>query len=409
MAGGAARGPAAPAQRRAAMERQEQSGPAGAAEPGESPEAQFQAVVQRTQVLLLAGETWEADRARAALSSFAHEVLPVARRAASPAPPSAPPAGQLVFFLCRAPSLRGRAARLREVLRGVREQSRGAPAALVGVIVQPRPEEEAEARRRLEELLLEVFQPPESGPGAAPRVEVHTAVFRPGRPEGALEVKKAACEALREEPAWPKDCSEITWNRVSGVFVIQPTGLHQFEVYCDLNSTSEGWTVLQRNRHDTQITWAESWSTYKYGFGNVHNDYWLGTEYIYQIAKQKVYQVRFVIHDSSGTMKYADYNLFGLEDESKGYRLRLGSYTGTAGDAMTSNNPSTVHDNMKFSTKDLDQDTYSGNCASSYGGGWWYSACYSAQLNTKGSITWGSVCSGNCQASAILIKPATYC
>uniref|UniRef100_A0A674IAC3 Fibrinogen C-terminal domain-containing protein n=1 Tax=Terrapene triunguis TaxID=2587831 RepID=A0A674IAC3_9SAUR len=192
--------------------------------------------------------------------------------------------------------------------------------------------------------------------------------------------------------AWPKDCSEITWNRVSGVFVIQPTGLHQFEVYCELNSTSEGWTVLQRNRHDTQITWAESWSTYKYGFGNVQDDYWLGTEYIYQIAKQKVYQIRFVIHDSSGTMKYADYNLFGLEEESKGYRLRLGSYTGTAGDAMTSNNPTTVHDNMKFSAKDLDQDIYGGNCASSYGGGWWYSACHSVRLNVKGSITWGSFC-----------------
>uniref|UniRef100_A0A452I107 Fibrinogen C-terminal domain-containing protein n=1 Tax=Gopherus agassizii TaxID=38772 RepID=A0A452I107_9SAUR len=162
---------------------------------------------------------------------------------------------------------------------------------------------------------------------------------------------------------WPKDCSEITWNRVSGVFVIQPTGLHQIVVYCDLNSTSEGWTVLQRNRRDTQITWAESWSTYKYGFGNVQDDYWLGMEYIYWIAKQKVYQVRFVIHDSSGTMKYADYNLFGMEDESNGYRLRLGSYTGTAGDAMTSNNPTSVHDNMKFSTKDMDQDIYSGNCA----------------------------------------------
>uniref|UniRef100_A0A674J7Q2 C2orf72-like C-terminal domain-containing protein n=1 Tax=Terrapene triunguis TaxID=2587831 RepID=A0A674J7Q2_9SAUR len=179
------------------MEPQEQSGRADAAEPGASPDGEFQAVVQRTQVLLLAGETWEPERAQAALSSFAHEVLPVARRPPSPAPPSAPPAGQLIFFLCRASSLRGRAERLREVLRGVREQSRGAPAALVGVIVQPRPEEEAEARRRLEELLLEVFQPP--GPGAAPRVEVHTAVFRPGRPEGALEVKKAACEAVREE------------------------------------------------------------------------------------------------------------------------------------------------------------------------------------------------------------------
>uniref|UniRef100_A0A8C3S252 C2orf72-like C-terminal domain-containing protein n=1 Tax=Chelydra serpentina TaxID=8475 RepID=A0A8C3S252_CHESE len=172
------------------MERQEQPGPAGAAEPGASPDGEFQAVVQRTQVLLLAGETWEPDRAQAALSSFAHEVLPAARRSASLSrPPSAPPAGQLIFFLCRAPSLRGRAERLREVLRGVREQSRGAPAALVGVIVQPRPEEEAEARRRLEELLVEAFQPP--GPGAAPQVEV----FVPGRPRGKLAIMKAACRA----------------------------------------------------------------------------------------------------------------------------------------------------------------------------------------------------------------------
>ncbi|XP_044849919.1 uncharacterized protein LOC123353137 isoform X2 [Mauremys mutica] len=206
----------------AAMERQEL---AGGAEPGASPDGEFQAVVQRTQVLLLAGETWEPDGAQAALSSFAHQVLPVARRSGSlsPAPPSpAPPAGQLIFFLCRAASLRGRAERLREALRGVREQSRGAPAALVAVIVQPQPEEEAEARRRLEELLLEVFQPP--GPGAAPRVEVHTAVFRPGRPEGALEVKKAACEALREEPdaVW---VSRATLFKVLGALCVACAGI----------------------------------------------------------------------------------------------------------------------------------------------------------------------------------------
>ncbi|XP_075770209.1 fibrinogen-like protein 1-like protein isoform X2 [Pelodiscus sinensis] len=227
--------------------------------------------------------------------------------------------------------------------------------------------------------------------------------------EGNSRQRRDSDLQLPEGYAFPRDCSEITWNRVSGVFIIQPAGLHQIVVSCDLNSTSEGWTVLQRNRHNTQLTWSESWSTYKYGFGDVHSDYWLGMEYIYQITKQKVYQVRFIIHDSSGTMKYADYNLFSLEDESKGYRLRLGSYSGTAGDAMTSNSASSVHDNMKFTTKDLDQDTYSGNCASSYGGGWWYSGCYSARLNVKGSITWGSLCSGNCQASAILIKPASYC
>ncbi|XP_053896780.1 fibrinogen-like protein 1-like protein isoform X1 [Malaclemys terrapin pileata] len=246
------------------------------------------------------------------------------------------------------------------------------------------------------------------GPTHAIR-NIHPKHLKADQGKGNLRHSRASDPQLPEAHVWPKDCSEITWNRVSGVFVIQPTGFHQIVVYCDLNSTSKGWMVLQRNRHDTQITWAESWSTYKYGFGNVQDDYWLGTEYIYRIAKQKVYQVRFVIHDSSGTMKYADYNLFGLEDESNGYRLRLGSYTGTAGDAMTSNNPTTVHDNMKFSAKDLDQDTSSGNCASSYEGGWWYSACHSVRLNVKGSITWGSFCSGNCQASAILIKPASYC
>ncbi|KAG6939905.1 hypothetical protein G0U57_020787 [Chelydra serpentina] len=171
----------------------EQSGLAGAAEPEASPDGEFQAVVQRMQVLLLAGEMWEPDRAQAALSFFTHKVLPVARH---PAAPSAPPTGQLNFFLGRAPLLRGWAEWLWEVLQGVREQSRGTPAALVGVIVQPRLE--AEAWRHLEELLVEVFQLP--GPGATLRVEVHTAVFCPGRPEWALEVKKAACEALRKDP-----------------------------------------------------------------------------------------------------------------------------------------------------------------------------------------------------------------
>ncbi|XP_074016973.1 fibrinogen-like protein 1-like protein [Numenius arquata] len=208
---------------------------------------------------------------------------------------------------------------------------------------------------------------------------------------------------------WPKDCSEIPAGSPSGIYVIQPNGLHPIVVYCEMNVTGGGWTVIQRNQQSTEITWAESWSTYKYGFGNVHTEYWLGTEYIHQISRQKVYQVRFVIWDAANNMKFADYNLFSVEDESQGYRLRLGTYSGTAEDAMASKSPSANHDNMKFSAKDRDQDTYSGNCASSYGGGWWYSACYSVRLNVKGGMTWGSLCNGNCKASAILIKPTAYC
>ncbi|XP_065503546.1 fibrinogen-like protein 1-like protein [Caloenas nicobarica] len=204
----------------------------------------------------------------------------------------------------------------------------------------------------------------------------------------------------------PRDCSEVSAGSPSGIYVIQPTGLHPIVVYCDMDG---GWTVIQRNRQSTEITWTESWSTYKYGFGNVRTDYWLGTEYIHQISRQKVYQVRFVIRDAANNARFADYNLFSVETESQGYRLRLGTYSGSAGDAMASNSASTTHDNMKFSTNDQDHDTYSGNCASRFGGGWWYSACYSVRLNVRGGITWGSLCNGNCKASAILIKPASYC
>ncbi|XP_009947797.1 PREDICTED: fibrinogen-like protein A, partial [Leptosomus discolor] len=157
---------------------------------------------------------------------------------------------------------------------------------------------------------------------------------------------------------WPKDCSEISAGSPSGVYVIQPMGLHLIVVYCEMNVTDGGWTVIQRNQQSTEITWAESWSTYKYGFGKLHTEYWLGTEYIHQNSKQKVYQVRFVIWDAANNAKFADYNLFSVEDESQGYRLRLGAYSGTAEDAMASKSPSTTHDNMKLSAKDLAQDTW---------------------------------------------------
>ncbi|NXN51994.1 FGL1L protein, partial [Rynchops niger] len=238
---------------------------------------------------------------------------------------------------------------------------------------------------------------------------LHSDDLRPDEEGENMRQNRASDTQRTAQHSWPKDCSEIPADSPSGIYVIQPTGLHPIVVYCEMDVTGGGWTVIQRNHQSTEITWAESWSTYKYGFGNVHTEYWLGTEYIHQISRQKVYQVRFVIWNATNNMTFADYNLFSLEDESHGYRLRLGTYSGTAGDSMTTNDASTVHDNMKFSAKDQDQDTSTGNCASSHGGGWWYSACYSVQLNVKGGITWGSLCNGNCKASAILLKPAPYC
>uniref|UniRef100_A0A8U7N1T6 Uncharacterized protein n=1 Tax=Corvus moneduloides TaxID=1196302 RepID=A0A8U7N1T6_CORMO len=202
-----------------------------------------------------------------------------------------------------------------------------------------------------------------------------------------LSVPWACSILLCPAPGWPRDCSKLPAGSPSGVYIIQPTGLPPIMVYSEMNGNG-GWTVIQRNHRDTPVSWDESWSTYKHGFGNVHTEFWLGTEYIHQITRQKVYQVRFAIWDASNNMKFADYNLFSLGDESQGYQLRLGAHSGTAEDAMASKGTTTMHDNMKFSAKDRDQDTSSGNCATSSGGGWWYSACYSVRLNFKGGMTW---------------------
>ena len=51
---------------------------------------------------------------------------------------------------------------------------------------------------------------------------------------------------------------------------------------------------------------------------------------------------------------------------------------------------------MRFSTYDRDNDPDDSHCAKSYQGGWWYSECYSVNLNGRyelvgsqyGSIRW---------------------
>ncbi|KAG8547794.1 hypothetical protein GDO81_027478 [Engystomops pustulosus] len=172
-----------------------------------------------------------------------------------------------------------------------------------------------------------------------------------------------------------------------------------------------GWTVIQRNSYDTDITWSETWTAYQHGFGNIELDHYLGNRFINLLTAQKLNMVRFVLADSENRTWHADYDSIYLTNQTDKFRLRLGTYEGDAGDAMSSATYKNLHDNMRFSTFDDDNDRlYNTNCANEHGGGWWFDSCYDAHLNNRGRLHWKALCDHNCRSSLILIRPVhMYC
>ncbi len=73
---------------------------------------------------------------------------------------------------------------------------------------------------------------------------------------------------------------------------------------------------------------------------------------------------------------FAQYSLFEVGNETDGYRIRVGGYSGTAKDSLN------FHNLMKFTTHDRDNDgSREQNCATTYKGGWWYNSCFWSNLN----------------------------
>ncbi|KFB41088.1 AGAP011223-PA-like protein [Anopheles sinensis] len=149
-----------------------------------------------------------------------------------------------------------------------------------------------------------------------------------------------------------------------------------FEVLCEQNNFSGGWTVIQ-HRFDGSVDFYRNWTEYRNGFGNLEGEFWLGLEYVHQITKNRPHELLVEIKDFHGNYGYAKYDGFKLGSESEKYELKLGTYSGTAGDSLS------YHKNKKFSTFDRDNDALAGNCAESYHGAWWYHLCHYTHLNGR--------------------------
>ncbi|XP_071470963.1 fibrinogen gamma chain isoform X1 [Marmota flaviventris] len=222
-----------------------------------------------------------------------------------------------------------------------------------------------------------------------------------------LKQKVAQLEAKCQEPCKDtvqiydttgKDCQDIANKgaKESGLYFIKPLkAKQQFLVYCEIDGSGNGWTVLQK-RLDGSVDFKKNWIQYKEGFGHLSptgtTEFWLGNEKIHLISTQSQipYALRVQLEDWNGRTSTADYAMFKVGPETDKYRLTYAYFIGgDAGDAFDGfdfgDDPSdkffTSHNGMQFSTWDNDNDKFEGNCAEQDGSGWWMNKCHAGHLN----------------------------
>ncbi|XP_066125108.1 angiopoietin-related protein 3 [Saccopteryx bilineata] len=174
----------------------------------------------------------------------------------------------------------------------------------------------------------------------------------------------------------PADCTTI-YNKgehTSGIYSIRPSNSQVFNVYCDVKSGSS-WTLIQ-HRMDGSQNFNETWENYKYGFGRLDGEFWLGLEKIYSIIKQSNYILRIELEDWKDSKHYIEY-FFNLGNHETNYKLHLVEITGNIPNAFAENK------DLVFSTWDHRAKGYF-NCPENYSGGWWWhDVCEENNLNGK--------------------------
>ncbi|KAK0061581.1 BpFREP17.2 [Biomphalaria pfeifferi] len=173
----------------------------------------------------------------------------------------------------------------------------------------------------------------------------------------------------------PNSCRQVKSTK-DRVVVTLASGL---KVMCDTTTDGGGWIIIQR-RINGELDFFRGWNEYRDGFGD-HNigEFYLGNENIFLLTSRKQQELRFDLKYKNRHYfaRYSDFKLFGEKDK---YQLKIGRYSGNAGDSMKR------HHNLFFTTFDKDNDNDNNkNCADARHGAWWYDDCADVNLNGR----WG--------------------
>ncbi|KAJ8972732.1 hypothetical protein NQ314_000053 [Rhamnusium bicolor] len=165
------------------------------------------------------------------------------------------------------------------------------------------------------------------------------------------------------QPTWKpiinqnkSSCEDLDTNDDSGVYIFEnniegkDTELFFNKRYCEIRNDGL-WTVIQRRDNYTlQHNFNVSWEDYKYGFGNLHRDFWMGNDFLYKITNYCNLLLRIELEDFENNKVWAEYTTFIVSSENSNYQLTIGGYTGNASDSFSS------HNGSLFSTYDKIND-----------------------------------------------------
>ena len=139
---------------------------------------------------------------------------------------------------------------------------------------------------------------------------------------------------------------------------------------CNMEIEGGGWLVFFRRTNESLTDFNRKWSFYKSGFGDIHNEFWLGNEFIHEMSSSKEHQVLVWSLKTDGVTKiFSMHDSFKIGNETDLYRIYYNE-TSRKGEE------SFIKSNVPFTTLDKDNDdAHHLNCASHFGGGFWYNGC----------------------------------
>ena len=173
-----------------------------------------------------------------------------------------------------------------------------------------------------------------------------------------------------------EDCTDhFTASATTGIYTINPGNVPggSFDVYCDFDTTGGPWTVFQRRTAaGASINWKRNWAAFRDGFWGTDNNHYLGNAKVRRLTQLGTTEMRIDV-----TIGWRQYSRFEVGSESDNFRLYVAGSTGSIWDALN------YHNGRQFSTYDRDNDVWGNNCANwpSWGGAWWYGACWHSNLN----------------------------